>query len=144
MSNKGEFASVTVWLHIIIGDYVAYQRKGILSSPIFMDNVACYGSENKLIDCSYNTDTTEDEHLNDIWINCNVASDKEQVTQATSDTTEVVSPSANTLTNESSTTTSTVSLVVALIGLGISMVVIAFLIGYILYKRKRKTNGIDM
>ena len=35
-----------------------------------MDNVACYGSEDKLIECSYNSDTTEDTHDDDIWIDC--------------------------------------------------------------------------
>ena len=127
----------------MIGDYGAYQKKSILSAPIFMDNVACYGSEDKLVDCSYNKDTTEDKHLNDIWINCNVTSGKQQGTQATSDTAEVASPSANTLTTKSTTTTSTVALVVAMIGLGISIVVIAILIGYIVYKRKRKTKSND-
>ena len=35
-----------------------------------MDTVACYGIEDKLIDCTYHTDTNEDKHVNDIWINC--------------------------------------------------------------------------
>ena len=108
-----------------------------------MDNVACYGSENKLIECSSNMDTSEDKHFDDIWINCNITGDKQQATQATSVTTDDVIPSVNTLTNESTTTTSTVALVAALIGLGISIVVIAFLIGYIVYRR-RKTNTIGM
>ena len=41
-----------------------------LSTPIFMDNVACFGSEEKLIDCSYDTDTSEDDHSADIRVHC--------------------------------------------------------------------------
>ena len=37
-----------------------------LSTPIFMDHVACFGFEDKLIDCSYHTDTSEDDHSADI------------------------------------------------------------------------------
>ena len=40
------------------------------SGPIHIDNVACYGSEDKLIDCTYHTDTSEDTHAGDIWIDC--------------------------------------------------------------------------
>ena len=35
-----------------------------------MDNVACYGSESQLSDCNYHTDTSEDMHSEDIWVNC--------------------------------------------------------------------------
>ena len=98
--------------------------------------------------CSYNTDTTEDEYLNDIWINCNITADKEQATQATSDSTEVVNPSANmanTLINQRvvhyNVNCSTSS--------GIDWTWFPYCSDsifncYILYKRKRKTNGIDM
>ena len=49
-----------------IGVFSAYEQKSVVSAPIFMDNVACYGSEDKLADCNYHTDTTEDKHKNDI------------------------------------------------------------------------------
>ena len=42
----------------------------VRSGPIYIDNVACYGSEDKLIDCTYHTDTSEDTHAGDIWIDC--------------------------------------------------------------------------
>lgn len=35
-----------------------------------MDNVACLGSEDKLIDCTYHTDTSEDDHSADIQVHC--------------------------------------------------------------------------
>ena len=35
-----------------------------------MDNVACYGFESQLLDCNYHADTSEDEHSEDIWVNC--------------------------------------------------------------------------
>ena len=35
-----------------------------------MDNVACYGSESQLLDCTHHTDTSEDVHSEDIWVNC--------------------------------------------------------------------------
>ena len=94
-----------------------------------MDNVACYGSEDKLIDCSYHTDTTEDDHSNDIWINC--------------DTTE------QSATEQSTTEQSTdQSQLTAIAGLGLSLillviiiVVIVFLviIALVLYKHKKRT-----
>ena len=49
------------------------KESGILSAPIHMDNVACYGSEDKLIDCSYHTtDTKKHQHDEDIWIKCGI------------------------------------------------------------------------
>ena len=35
-----------------------------------MDNIGCQGTENKLIECGYHTDTSEDSHSGDIWIDC--------------------------------------------------------------------------
>ena len=81
-----------------------------------MDNIACYGSEDKLTDCNYRTDTMEDDHINDIWINC-----------------DVIGSSTN--------KQSTVALAVSLVGLGISVLVIGFLIfliGYILCRHKNR------
>ena len=108
-------------MSISVGDFSSYERKSILSAPIFMDNVACYGSEDKLIDCSYHTDTTEDEHSNDIWINC--------------DTTE-----------QSATEQSTdQSQLIAIAGLGLSLIllviiiVVIVIITLVLYKQKKRT-----
>ena len=69
-----------------------------------MDNVACYGSEDKLIDCSYHTDTTEDDHSNDIWINC--------------DTTEL--SAAEQSTDQSQ--------LIAIAGLGLSLILLVIII----------------
>ena len=45
-------------------------HKNRLSTPIFMDNVACSRSDSKLINCSYHRDTTEDSHSEDIIVHC--------------------------------------------------------------------------
>ena len=89
-----------------------------------MDNVACYGSEDKLIDCSYYTDTTEDDHSNNIWINC--------------DTTEL---SATEQSTDQSQLIAIAGLGLSLILLVISIVVIVFLfiIVLVLYKHKKRT-----
>ena len=41
-----------------------------ISTPIFMDTVACSGSESKLISCTYHRGTSEDEHSEDIRVHC--------------------------------------------------------------------------
>ena len=97
---------------ITIGKFNSHKGKGTISAPIFMDNVACYGSEDKLIDCTYHTDTSEDEHVNDIWINCD-----------------------GTVSEKSS---SLVAMVISLIALGISILVTFFLIGHLLHRHKTK------
>ena len=85
-----------------------------------MDNVACFGSEDKLIDCSYHTDTTEDDHSNDIWINC--------------DTTEQSTTEQST---DQSQLTAIAGLGLSLILLVINIVVIVFLviITLVLYRK---------
>ena len=71
----------------VIGDQSSYEQEGVLGVPIHMDTVACYGSEDKLTDCTYHTDTSEDVHNEDIWINCNtissVTSPSQQPTSST-------------------------------------------------------------
>ena len=93
-----------------------------------MDNVACYGTESKLIDCTYHTDTSEDKHSEDIWINCAPVNNA-PTTHPTQDITAA--------TDKQLHTTSTASLVVAVIALGISILVVIFLIGYT-YKCQNK------
>ena len=39
-----------------------------------MDNIGCQGTENKLTECGYHTDTSEDSHSGDIWIDCSDSS----------------------------------------------------------------------
>ena len=98
-----------------------------------MDNVACYGTESKLIDCTYHTDTSEDEHSDDIWINCGIpTSTSTPVNTPTSD------PTDKQTSDKQLQITSTATLVVAFIALGISiLLVIIFLIGCT-YKHKNK------
>ena len=40
------------------------------NGPIFMDDVACTGSESRLIDCVYDNDTNEDTHAEDAGVRC--------------------------------------------------------------------------
>ena len=95
-----------------------------------MDNVACYGSEDKLINCSYHTDTTEDNHINDIWIECNM----------TDTSTVITLPNVSDKSNNGS---SIAPLALSLIALGISILVMVFMIDYIVYRHKRnsRTDG---
>ena len=80
-----------------------------------MDHVACYGSEDKLIDCNYHTDTTEDEHSHDIWINCDTAD------------------------QSSDQTTAKAALGISLV-LVVVIVVLIVIITVILFKYKKRTN----
>ena len=90
-----------------------------------MDNVACYGSEEELIDCTYHTDTGEDEHTDDIWINCNTITTTEQAMDKVS---------------ESTAPTNTIALVVSLVGLAIIIVVVGLLTSRKVYKHKCKSG----
>ena len=69
-----EIHKLTTFAYIIFsllaGTYSATAITKFLSNPIHMDNVGCYGTENRLIDCAYNTDTREDTHTGDVWIDC--------------------------------------------------------------------------
>ena len=58
-----------------VSDQSSYAQRGIISAPIHMDNVACYGSEERLLDCTHDTDTIGDVHYKDIWVKCIFASD---------------------------------------------------------------------
>ena len=59
----------------LTGTYSAtFSNKRPLSIPMYMDNVGCYGTEAKLTDCAYDTDTSEDTHYGDVWIDCSMSS----------------------------------------------------------------------
>ena len=38
--------------------------------PIFLSKVECNGTESRLLDCKYDSDTTKDSHDEDIGIYC--------------------------------------------------------------------------
>ena len=38
--------------------------------PILMDNVRCTGSETQLVNCSYDSNTSEDYHFEDAGVRC--------------------------------------------------------------------------
>ena len=135
----------------VTGAQSSYEREGVISAPIHMDTVACYGSENKLTDCTYHTDTSEDMHNKDIWINCNKTIPTQQPTsvtnndrsnsseQPTSATNKIDDTETTTKELKSDTPSNTVALAVSLVGLAISLVVIGLLICLLVYNRKRKS-----
>ena len=51
---------------------VVYYRAhfGQGTGPILMDSVSCNGLESKLLDCSYDSITTEDTHAEDAGVHC--------------------------------------------------------------------------
>ena len=119
-----------------------------------MDDVACYGSEDKLTDCTYHTDTSEDVHDEDIWINCNptqqptslTTNDQSNPTQQPSSVTNNEQSIDDTETTskelKSDAQSNTVALAVSLVGLAISLVVIGLLICLLvyMYNRNRKSE----
>ena len=135
----------------VIGDQSSYEREGVISAPIHMDTVACYGTEDKLTDCTYHTDTSEDMHNEDIWINCNPTQQPTSVTN-NDQSNPTQQPSSVTNNEQSIDDTETTSkelksdepiaLAVSLVGLAISLVVIGLLICLLvyMYKRKRKSE----
>ena len=40
------------------------------AKPIFLKNVACLGTELTLLDCGYDSDTTETGHAKDVGVYC--------------------------------------------------------------------------
>ena len=90
-----------------------------------MDNVACYGSEAKLIECNYHTDTSEDDHSEDIWVNCGAAG-----------------TSSLECSSGSEQSSSSVSVVVLAIFLCISILVtiVVVVVAFVVYKHLKKRN----
>ena len=134
---------------IITGDQSSYEQEGVLLAPIHMDTVACYGSEEKLTDCTYHTDTTEDHHDEDIWINCNinkvssVPNHSEQPASATNNKQSINATEATSKKSNSEIPTNTIALAVSLVGLAVSIVVTGLLICRMMYKHKRKNGNTD-
>ena len=125
-------------------------RSGI-QCPIHMDNVACYGSEDRLTDCTYHTDTSEDTHDNDIWIICGTQRTdssglpNNKTTESTASSgppTNITTVATSTLSNEPSMNTTII------LAIGIS-VVVALVIGIIavvlliIYRYKHKGGTIQ-
>jgi hypothetical protein len=100
-----------------------------LSTPIYMDNVGCHGTEAKLTDCAYHRDTSEDRHSGDIWIECDPASDPGP--EIESDDSKSGRGNNDTLEKGSQD-----GLAVALVALIISLLVTLALVGYIIFIKK--------
>ena len=52
----------------VIARTYAYFGRG--SGPIHMDSVGCTGLESRLLDCNYDSITTEDTHAKDAGVQC--------------------------------------------------------------------------
>ena len=108
-----------------------YKESGILSAPIHMDNVACYGSEDKLIDCSYRTETSEGGHGDDVWVKC-------EITSPTADISKEPELTPMSSSDQANNTTSTISLAV---GQAVCILLIVLLTVSIVYLYKRKSGA---
>ena len=109
-----------------------------------MDNVGCYGTEDRLIDCAYHTDTSEDSHSGDVWIECDTASSDPDGTNRTNNTYtgektdngEKADTGEKTATTAEAGTNSDTGVIVAVVALvGLIILAIAF-VGYIIYTRQ--------
>ena len=103
-----------------------------ISAPIQIDNVACYGAEAKLIDCSYHTDTSEDDHSEDIWVRCVKIDHPDSSTTSSTD---------NFLNEVTTTTLSAVAVTMTLV---LCVVVVIVVVTYVVFrhirKKKRSSN----
>ena len=51
-------------------NYYSSAHFGQGTGPIFLDNMECLGTELRLLDCSYDSITTEDIHAEDVGVRC--------------------------------------------------------------------------
>ena len=93
-----------------------------------MDNVGCYGTEERLIDCGYHTDTSGDTHSGDVWIDCGSAISKS----------DGCDNANNIETCDQMAASSDTAIIVALVSLAGLILLVVALVGYILYSRKSK------
>jgi len=45
-------------------------RLGLNSQPVHLEHVACSGTELSLLDCSYTSDTGQNDHSKDVGVRC--------------------------------------------------------------------------
>jgi hypothetical protein len=114
------------------GQYSANAVRKALSTPIYMDNVGCHGTETRLTDCAYHRDTSEDSHSGDIWIECDPASDPGPGPEIESDDSKSGGGNNDTLEKGSQD-----GLAVALVALVISLLVTFALVGYIIFTKQK-------
>ena len=55
---------------LVVSFPVLFAAYGQGSGPIHLDTVSCSGTEERLIDCSYDSDTREDSHSEDAGVFC--------------------------------------------------------------------------
>ena len=91
-----------------------------------MDNVGCYGTEEKLIDCAYHTNTRRDRHSGEVWIDCGSA--------------EGSCDNANNIEacDQMAALSDHTAIIMALVSLVGLFLLVTALVGYILYTRKSK------
>ena len=124
-----------------------------------MDNVGCYGSESKLIECSYDytyifynfyhPNISEDDHSEDIWVNCGAGAEETSSPDSSSSSgaEETSSPDITSGPEKSSNSVSAAELAIflciSILGI-INMFVVAFLVYNCLKKRnvniRRRTS----
>ena len=103
-----------------------------------MDNVACYGSEDKLIDCTFNTETSEDVHSNDIWVKCSSVTEK---SMSTTNNTGLTIPTEKGISTASSEQEKSTGLIIPLVAVCVLLLVMVVIISVLcLYVCKRGTK----
>ena len=116
-----------------------------------MDNVGCYGTENRLIDCAYNTDTREDTHTGDVWIDCSGYKSTSEpdggkgISDGTGNGSDGSESNAESKENsrdeEDSDSGNSVALVLAVLALIGVLLIFIVLICYIIYMMWKKRSG---
>ena len=91
-----------------------------------MDNVACFGSETKLTECTHHTDTIEDDHSEDVWVKCRSKDNLDSAIQNKPDVKQ---------SNIKSMAALTVALVVCLLVITLVIIYVA-----VKYLRKKKSS----
>ena len=63
---------LTCFIFIFTTDATAYilSHYGRGSGPIHLDNVACTGTEDALVNCTYDSDTSDCSHFEDAGVLC--------------------------------------------------------------------------
>ena len=111
-----------------------------LTTPIHMDNIGCYGTEVKLIECAYNTDTSEDSHSHDIWIDCSSSSPASEYDRSNDNNINKGEGNIGSRNVDEDSTTLEIKANVALILVILIMVGLIFVllakIGYMIYRRR--------
>ena len=64
------------YLFLVDASAIPFARFGPGSGPILLDDVACTGFEDRLIDCRYDSNTGDCSHPNDASVRCQPKGEK--------------------------------------------------------------------